>query len=493
MLSPSQLEIDQEVFHQLPQEEQNDFIRILEETKRLEAERKIEFYKPYPKQKLFHDLGRTKRERAIRAANQIGKTLAAGCETTYHLTGEYPAWWQGKRFERPTRGIAGSKTGELTRKGVQRILVGEPTDEKQWGTGTIPKDCLLTWSRKAGVPDALDSIVVKHISGGQSVLYFNSYDQGREKWQAETVDFVWFDEEPPEDIYFEGITRTNRVLGPVYLTLTPLLGMSKVVARFMAEESEDRAEVNIVLDDATFYTPEERKRIADSYPEHERDCRTKGIPIMGSGLVFPIAEEEIKVKAFPIPPHWAQIGGLDFGYDHPTAATKLAWDRDTDTIYVTAAYKRRGADIKMDSPTATHASALKPWGDWLPWAWPHDGGKHDPGSGKALANQYREHGLNMLVESNNLSFTFPNGTTGVEAGVLEMLDRMQTGRWKVFEHLIGYFEEMRMYHRKDGRIVLLFDDLISSSRYALMCLRFASVSPRMHRKRKHRRRDGMVV
>jgi phage terminase large subunit-like protein len=78
--------------------------------------------------------------------------------------------------------------------------------------------------RRQGAPDALDSVTVRHVSGGQSTLGFESYDQGRTKWQGETLDFVWFDEEPPQDIYFEGLTRTNATDGMVYLTFTPLKG-----------------------------------------------------------------------------------------------------------------------------------------------------------------------------------------------------------------------------------------------------------------------------
>jgi hypothetical protein len=69
--------------------------------------------------------------------------------------------------------------------------------------------------------------------------------------------------------------------------------------------------------------------------------------------------------------------------------------------------------------------------------------------------------------------TFEDGTNGVEAGLMDMLDRMQTGRLKVFSHLVDWFEEFRLYHRKDGKVVKEFDDLMSASRYALMGKRFA--------------------
>ncbi len=169
------------------------------------------------------------------AGNQLGKTFCGGAEMAVHLTGKYPDWWNGRRFDRPIRGWAASKTGEVSRDGVQRILIGEPKDRAQWGTGLIPGEMLQDWSMRAGVPDAADSALVKHVSGGVSTVGFKSYDQGREKWQGETLDMVWFDEEPPYDIYMEGLTRTNATAGMVYLTFTPILGMSTVVDMFIKD------------------------------------------------------------------------------------------------------------------------------------------------------------------------------------------------------------------------------------------------------------------
>ena len=143
-----------------------------------------------------------------------------------------------------------------------------------------------------------------------------------------------------------------------------------------------RAVVTMTIDDVGHYTDTEKASIVASYPEHEREARAKGIPTMGSGRIFPVAESTITVEAFSIPAHWVQIGGLDFGYDHPTAGARLAWDRDNDIIYVTAAYKKRGADLSAlgISPTVAHVAALKPWGK-IKWAWPHDGLQHDKSSG----------------------------------------------------------------------------------------------------------------
>lgn len=208
---------------------------LLEEAKRRKDRRRLTEYRPYAKQRAFHAEGSVHRERLLMAGNQLGKTYCGAAEAAIHLTGNYPDWWTGRRWDRPVRAWGGSKTGEVTRDGVQRYLIGEPKDEGQWGTGMIPADNLLDWGRRQGVADALDNATVKHASGGTSTIGFKSYDQGRQKWQSETLDFVWFDEEPPMDIYMEGLTRTNATGGMTFITFTPLLGMSDVVAMFLGE------------------------------------------------------------------------------------------------------------------------------------------------------------------------------------------------------------------------------------------------------------------
>lgn len=232
-----------------------------------------------------------------------------------------------------------------------------------------------------------------------------------------------------------------------------------------------------------------KAELLESTPPHLRDARAKGIPTMGSGRIFPIDEDAIKCDAFPIPPHWPRIAGMDIGWDHPNAVMWLAWDRDTDTIYLTDEHAASETGIDV------HAAAIKRRGDWIPVAWPGDANQPgDRKSGVAIADLYRQEGVAMLPEL----ATFPQGhtingqdiasRTSLEAGVMEMLLRMQQGRWKVFRHLEGWFSEFRLYHRKDGKIVRLLDDRLSASRYAMMMLRFAKTPPSSPRKHRDARR-----
>lgn len=225
----------------LPPDRLSLLLAAAESEAKLRASRnRLKDYRPYTKQRAFHAAGKTHSERLFMAGNQLGKTVAGGNEWAIHLTGRYPDWWDGRTFDEPVRFWAAGVTGESTRDNPQRILVGPPQQEEAWGTGAIPFDALKDWERARGVPDLLDSVIVKHGGGGdvqarESVLSFKAYEKGRQKWQGETLHGVWFDEEPPLDIYTEGKTRTNATDGLVIVTFTPLLGMSDVVSLFLSD------------------------------------------------------------------------------------------------------------------------------------------------------------------------------------------------------------------------------------------------------------------
>jgi phage terminase large subunit-like protein len=464
-----------------PEKVEAAIARLEAEKARRIVENMLAHYEPYAKQAAFHAAGASHRERLLIAANQSGKSLAGGMECAVHATGRYPDWWKGKRFDKPTIGWGAGTTNETTRDTVQRILIGRPGQE---GVGAIPKDAILELVPARGTPDLLDSIKVDHVSGGISVIGLKSYQRGRESFQGETLDYVWFDEEPPADIFTEGLTRTNVSQGPVWVTLTPLLGMSETVRRFLLEPSPDRIVTTMTLDDVDHYTAEEKAKIAASYAPHEREARIKGVPSLGSGRIFPVAEAMIACEPRDFPKHWPRIGGMDFGWDHPFAAVELAWDRDTDTVYVSRCYRVR------EATAIAHAAALRSWGKELLWAWPRDGRRETlEGAGIALAKQYEAQGLDMLHQHAQ----FEDGSVSVEAGIADMLIRMESGRFKVFKHLNDWFEEFRLYHRKDGRVHKEGDDLMAATRYGVMMLRYARTNEPPKSRRPYRGRAGWMA
>jgi phage terminase large subunit-like protein len=422
--------------------------------------RRFDYFKPYEKQRRFFELGAKCRERLLTAGNQQGKTEAGGFEATCHLTGEYPAWWKGRRWDRPTKGWICGETSVAVRDTQQKKLCGEPGVDSLFGTGLIPKDSFADKASLArGVTDAYDTIQVRHKSGGISIGRFKSYEQGRSKFQGETLDWVWDDEECPIEIYSEQIARITATRGIIFTTFTSMLGETKLTQRFTAEANDDRDMVQMGMKDALHISPEDYKSIIAGYLPHEIIARVHGGIMRGTGLVFTTPEESLKEEPIiSIPQFWVKLWGIDFGIGHPFAAALILWDRDEDVIHL-------HATVRMpDALSIVQADAMKRIGANVPVAWPRDGTDRDAHSGEPLMMAYKKHGLVMLPSH----ATFPDGSISTYAGVKEMDERMKTGRFKVAAHLNDFFEEYRNYHYKDNKIVKIKDDLLSAVRIAIM-------------------------
>ena len=424
---------------------------------------------PYNWQIEFHNAGLEHPERMLMAANRVGKTRTGAAETAIHLTGLYPEWWQGRRFDEPVEWWCGSDTNETSRDIVQAALLG-PIG--QFGSGWIPADCIIgePSKRQAGIGNVVDSIQVRHIGGGISQCGLKTYEQGEKTWQGTTKHGVWMDEEPPVKIFSEAQTRTLDTKGIILVTRTPLEGHSDVVVHFL--EPRPGAKIylkNASWNDAPHLDEAEKAQRRASYPEHEVETRTTGQPMMGSGAVFPIGDSLIAYDDLKIQAWWPRINGIDFGFDHPGAGVFCALDPEGNgAFYVYDCYKASG------QTPIYHAEAMKKHGDWIPNAWPHDGLKRDPNSGEAIKNQFRGWGVYMLKEPAS-----DPGEAGqhVEPALIETLEWMRTGRFKVHSNLTQWFEEKRLYHRKDAILVKIRDDLLSATRYAFMMRRYARTKP----------------
>lgn len=203
----------------------------------------------YKKHLEFFRLGVEHRERLFCAANRVGKTEGAGgYELTWHLLGEYPKWWEGRRFNRPISSWAAGDTGKTTRNILQRKLMGPPG---AIGTGLIPGARIERATPKAGISDGIELVYVRSAAGGLSALEFKSYDQRREGFQGTEQDVIVLDEEPPEDIYDECVLRTMETPGRegggiIMMPYTPVKGLTPLTLRFLPDfapaEEEPEAE-----------------------------------------------------------------------------------------------------------------------------------------------------------------------------------------------------------------------------------------------------------
>lgn len=225
----------------LSSSEKRELLELLEEQEKRRARRKLFSLYPddgplrralYPKHMEFFAAGQSYMERAAIAANRVGKTFGlGGYEATLHLTGLYPEWWPGRRFDHPVEVWAAGDTSETTRDIVQHALMGPLGD---LGTGLIPADKIIGEpTKRAGVSGAMDTARISHVSGGVSLLGFKSYDQGRKKFQGTAKHVCWCDEEPPADVYDEMMLRLMTTDGLMIGTFTPLSGLSEIVLRYM--------------------------------------------------------------------------------------------------------------------------------------------------------------------------------------------------------------------------------------------------------------------
>lgn len=448
---------------------------------------KILDYTPYPWQAAMHNAGKDNPERLQMAANGVGKTFPGSIETVYHLTGKYPDWWDGRRWDRPTLCWAGTIDNDFQKENNQLMLLG-PDLGQGLGTGMLPKDDIAgkVKIRQAGTTDVADLVPVKHVSGGTSYLKFKTYEQGWRKWQGGKPDFIQPDEQPDENainekrIYTEIQTRIFRSGGAVLLTLTPLLGETDMIRHFLYPKADGIWYGGATWDDAPHLAEADKERLRKTYPLHEVEARTKGVPMMGEGAVFTTDEREFLIDPFEIPDHYRLICGIDFGWDHPAAAVWLAYDADADVIYMIGSWRQKNAGYVV------HSSAIKQRGARIPVAWPHDGmNKKDQGAQKALPlwHMYRQEGVNMLADSARYEREV-GGPQPVEPIVDIMGRRLETGGFKVFRNQNLWLEEYRGYHRKDGKIVALRDDLLKATFYAAMELRHSVPKGGQHARRK---------
>lgn len=449
-----------------------------------EYRKRFLFYKPHQKQFLFHAAGASAFERAFFGGNRTGKSFSAYMEAAIHATGYYPDWWIGKKFLLPTNGLIACPSYQACRDVAQSYLLGGYDPSGTVVESLISLDLILEKGMLTGVRGAIDYIKINHISNGYSTIYFKSSEQRREKFQGTRFDWALIDEECPADIYREILMRLadvdGRGQGIMMLAMTPLKGMTELMKHYLVlpiskmettqssdifstDYSEEKATPGVVMnnrfflqvswDDNPHFTELAKEAYLATIPAYELEARQKGIPLIGTGLVYQVPEYKFLIDPIEIQPHWHHVIGLDLGFNPaPTAAVFCAWDKDNDTLYIYKEYYVTQNTPQQHVYNFNIMDCL-----WIPFIADPSARIGSATDGKKAIEEYAKSGKELVIAK-----------YAKEMATTRVLERIRNNKFKVFNSCHKFLQEWRTYARDDkGKIMKGNDHLMNALEFII--------------------------
>jgi len=444
----------------------------------------LKYFRPFPHQlKFFHDTYKSDR-RGILAANRIGKTVSTCFETACHLTGRYPEWWQGKRFNKPVNVMVAGEGWTQVALVLQKELLGT-NDIKitnDVGAGAIPRDAIVFDTMRSDGANCM-GVEIRHVSGANSYLLFANYTQEVRQMQGFKLNLAVFDEQPPDDFFSEIVTRTATTQGQVLCSFTPLKGLNGLVSKFWNHE-EGYEHIRVSWDDVPEYDPwgepfllmETRRQLERDYLPHERDARRNGVPVMGKGAVFQIRNwPTYKTGDYDL----RNISGihriiaLDLGLvNDKTVISMMYWHPQEREAWLHTQIVVKG--VEEANPVNYINHLMRPEVFGTPIVLPADAGTQGryTMSPQSIRELFEEYQLNVHPDaimnppddqgkrSNHKSF-----------GINVMRQMLEMGSLHVNENCVEFLREAQNYFVDDKGRFSDPDDCIDSARYALLgCL-----------------------
>jgi len=443
----------------------------------------LKYFRPFPHQLKFFATHEHDR-RGILAANRIGKTVSTCYETAMHLTGRYPAWWQGKRFSKPITAMVAGEGWSQVALVLQNELLGtnDVKIKDHIGTGAIPRDCIITDTMRSDGANCI-GVEIRHTSGGKSYLLFANYTQEVRQMQGFKLNLAVFDEQPPDNFFSEIVTRTATTQGQVLCSFTPLKGLNGLVSKFWHRE-EGYEHIRVSWDDVPEYDPwgepfllkETRLQLERDYLPHERDARRNGVPVMGKGAVF-------QIRSWPT----YKTGDYDFRNSHglhrvialdlglvndKTVVSLMYWDPDGQEAWLHTQVVVKG--IEEANPVNWIQHLMRPEVFGCPIVLPPDAGTvgRYTMSALSLRQMFEQYELNVYPEPIRNPADEQGRTTNHKAfGINTMRQMLELGTLHVNENCVEFLREAQNYYVDEKGRFSDPDDCIDSARYALLgCL-----------------------
>ena len=442
----------------------------------------LKYFRPFDHQRSFFVTQSDRR--GILAANRIGKTVSTCYETAMHLTGQYPAWWQGHRFRKPITCMVAGEGWSQVALVLQQELLGSPDVKLRdaLGTGAIPRTAIITETMRSDGANAI-GIEVRHTSGGNSYLLFANYTQEVRQLQGFKLDLAVFDEQPPDDFFSEIVTRTATTQGMILCSFTPLKGLNGLVSKFWNRE-EGYDYIRVSWDDVPeydlwgepFLLNVTRRQLERDYLPHEREARMQGRPIMGKGAVFQLRDWPTYKPGsvdFQSMPNIQRVIALDLGLvNDKTVITLMYWDPYEKTAWLHRQIVVQG--IEEAIPTQYISHLLRPEVYGTPIVLPADAntqGRYTMSS-TSIRELFEQYELDV-VPGAIMNPPDPQGrvTNHKSYGINQMRQMLEVGSLQVNENCVDFLREASNYYVDTQGRFSDPDDCIDSCRYAVLaCL-----------------------
>ena len=368
--------------------------RLTGEYSRRRREDKLKYYRPHPRQELFHRCD--KRNKWLLGGNRTGKTEAGAAECAYLARGCHPYL----RVDRPMNGWVVSLSSEVQRDVAQKKLLSYLNPA--WIKGVRMREGRAD-DMENGV---IDTLQVESLRGGVSVIGFKTCAQGREKFQGTSQDFIWFDEEPPEDIYLECIMRTIDSGGRVFGTMTPLKGLTWVHDRIWLNEYGDPEVwcLSMSWRDNPYLPAAELQKLARTLPKDELEARRDGKFVSVNGLVYGEFDESVHViDPFEVPAAWQDMISIDPGLAKPLSCHWYAADPEG-RVYVVAEHYQANMGVEAHAREIERISRALNWkrdsDNRLSCLMDAAADQHALQGERSVAELFREQGLNVNTRVN---------------------------------------------------------------------------------------------
>ena len=443
----------------------------------------LRYFRPFEHQRRFFRTGASDR-RGILAANRIGKTVSTCFETAYHLTGLYPEWWEGRRFDKPVTAMVAGEGWSQVALVLQNELLGTQDVKIQanLGTGAIPRNCIVTETMRSDGPNCI-GVEVRHTSGSNSYLLFANYTQEVRQMQGFKLNLAIFDEQPPDDFFSEIVTRTATTQGQVLCSFTPLKGLNGLVSKFWNHE-EGYDHIRVSWDDVPEYDPwgepfllnSTRLQLERDYLPHERDARRNGVPVMGRGAVFQIRNWPVyKTGTYDFRNTLGlhRIIALDLGLvNDKTVLTLMYWDPNAGEAWLDRQIVVKGTEEANPINYIQHLMRPEVFG--TPIVLPPDAGTvgRYTMSSLSIRQLFEEYELNVYPEPIHNPPDDQGRTTNHKSfGINVMRQMLELGTLRINENCVEFLREAQNYYADDKGRFSDPDDCIDSARYALLgCL-----------------------